>query len=122
MKGLLSAFLIVSLAVFLASCKSDSVNIEGDWKLSGDTLHEPFNFVEKIEFKADGTVVTDSNSFPYTDYEVKQNNDGENTIVFKGNHSNQTYVLNEAENDPKKLYITNSKHTDEYKDMVLLKQ
>ena len=122
MKRIIMSLLIVSMSLILASCKGDRINIAGNWKLSGDTLHDPFEFVEMIEFKTDGKIITDSNNFPYTEYELKQDRDGTEKVIFKGINSNQTYILNKVKNDSKKLYITNSKHTDEFKDMVIIKQ
>lgn len=116
------AFILTVMLVIITGCSS--FNLEGKWKLSGETAHKPFNFVKNIEFKNDGTIITDSNSFPYTEYEFDSNKDenGNMTLIFKGNGSSKKYYLKEQKNNPEKIYLTNSDHSNEFKDMILIKQ
>lgn len=118
---ILSVLLVLFLA--LASCGNNKISLEGIWKLDGETLHEPFQFVQSIEFKNDGSLVTDSNSFPYTQYEVEDSKkEGEISVTFKGNSSSHQYVLKKANDSDDNLYITNKDYPEEYKDMVLIKE
>lgn len=44
------------------------------------------------------------------------------TLIFKGNGSSKKYYLKEQKNNPEKIYLTNSDHSNEFKDMILIKQ